>query len=184
MSNSPAKSWAPCGVAGTKLKVGGGGASTTVGEVTVGWGLALTMVGASAGAGAVADSATPSIWSSWGASDGVVEVLANAADSSSSSSMGRKREMAGDGARMGIFRGGGAASSMRLVSGTSRSRSSMLIRPRNDSSAPVNRSTWPSMVSIRWLVRMLNSATLSKVAMRASSTAIRSACSVLTSETK
>src|SRR6266545_208117 len=53
----------------------------------------------------------------------------------------------------------------------------MLIRPRKDSNAPVNRCTCPSMASNRWLVRVVSSATLSRAWTLASRTAIRLACS-------
>src|SRR6266498_1745351 len=59
----------------------------------------------------------------------------------------------------------------------SRSLLSMLIRPRKDSNAPVNRCTCPSMASNRWLVRVVSLATLSRAWTLASRTAIRLACS-------
>src|SRR6266545_3381167 len=90
----------------------------------------------------------------------------------------RGRGVEGEVDRVGpAKRAGEHRSPILLVSGTSRSLLSMLIRPRKDSNAPVNRCTCPSMASNRWLVRVVSSATLSRAWTLASRTAIRLACS-------
>jgi hypothetical protein len=118
-----------------------------------------------------------SILSTWW-SEGVVRVPATDDRSgpvSSSSSMGKSMGVTGDAERVAGRRGAGER---RMWSGTSRSRSSIWIRPRKVSSAPVKRVTLPSMASIRRLVRVVSSATWSKVFTRSSSAASRLSCSV------
>jgi len=106
-------------------------------------------------------------------SEGVVRVPCADDDatprSEPSSSMGKREWVEGDleggrGRRPGL---------RRLDSGTSRSCSSMWMRLRKDSSAPENRFTLPSMASIRWVVRVVSSATLSKIFTCSSSRARR-----------
>src|SRR6266545_4932980 len=90
----------------------------------------------------------------------------------------RGRGVEGEVDRVGpAKRAGEHRSPIFLVSGTSWSLSSMLICPRKDSNAPVNRCTCPSMASNRWLVQVVSSATLSRAWTLASRTAIRLACS-------
>src|SRR6266545_717406 len=98
--------------------------------------------------------------------------------SSSSIGMSRYRGVEGEVDRVGpAKRAGERRSLILLVSGTSRSLSSMLICPRKDSNAPVNQCTCPSIASNRWLVRVVSSAILSRAWTLASRTAIRLACS-------
>ena len=73
-----------------------------------------------------------------------------------SSSMGMSMGAAGDRDRM---ESGPWVS--WVVSGTSRSQSSIWMRPRNFSSVPANWCTLLSIVSIRWVVRAVSSATWS-----------------------
>src|SRR6266545_1216862 len=98
--------------------------------------------------------------------------------SSSSIVMSRKRGVEGEVDRVGpAKRAGECRSPILLMSSTSRSLLSMLIRPRKDSNAPVNRCTCPSMASNCWLIRVILSATLSRAWTLASRAVIRLACS-------
>ena len=113
--------------------------------------------------------------SSW-ASDGVVREACAEDDprskSASSSSIGSSERVDGEiGRRPG---------DSRAVSGTRQSLSSIWIHLRNDSRAPANRPTLFSMLSIRWLVRAVSSATLSMTFTRSLRTASRLSCSLST----
>ena len=161
----------PCGVAGIKLTVGGCGGSTEGAGAGKGTGSGMAAVVA-------ATSCT---------SEGIVRVSATedgTPELASSSSIGISRR--GDGNADRMWEGPAAgAGVICLLSGTSRKVSSIRIRPRKDSSAPVNRCTSPSIRSNRWLVRVDSAATISKALTRASSTAIRFSCSMyLKSEKK
>ena len=101
----------------------------------------------------------------------------------SSSSIGTSKWMGGLGGRLGRGEApdAGPGEGSLLESGTKRSRSSMLMRPRKDSRAPLKRCTWPSMASTRCCVRRASSATNRYAPNCASSTAILLSCSCTTS---
>jgi hypothetical protein len=177
-----AKSWDPCGVAGMTWKVGAGlavgvgaGARAGVGAAGAGTGTETDggiMLGSGGRTDPDLDPIGPTIRISSFNSEGV-DVPCTDEDpmrkSASSSSIGSSKTGEGDSERTV----GRAAGDRRMLSGTSRSRSSIWIRPRKDSSAPANRLTLPSMTSIRRLVRVVSSATLPNAFTCSSSTAIR-----------
>ena len=114
-------------------------------------------------------------------SEGVVGVsCADNESMSSTSSMGTGSSTGVVGVTERVV--GRGTGESRMWSGTSRSRSSMWMRPRNVSSAPANRLTLPSIASIRSLVWVVSSATLSMTLTRSSSTASRLLCSSVKSE--
>ena len=161
----------PCGVAGIKLTVGGRRGSTEGAEA-----------GKGTGSGTAAIVAATSC-----TSEGVVQVSATEdgmPKSALSSSIGISRRGNRDVDQMWEGPAAGAGV-ICLLSGMSRKMSSIQIRPRKDSSAPVNRCMSPSIQSNRWLVLVDSAATILKVLTRALSTAIRFSCSMyLKSEKK
>jgi len=175
----PVNFWDPCSVAGIRVTVGGCRGLT---EDRAGAGLGT-------GTGTATDSETGVRVNPTSTSEGIVQVFATEEDGtpeSGSSSIGNSRR--GEGAADWVWEGPAAGAGVRcLLSGTSWKVSLIQIRPRKDSSAPVNQCTCPSMLSSCWTVRLNSSTTLSKALTRASRTAIRfscSMCSYLKSEIK
>ena len=148
--------WDPCGVAGIKLNDGAAGEAGQLSAERREEEKAARGAGAGAGARAGvgidwwADpdaeiGSAASIRTSVLMSDGVVRVSGTDDDpapkSPSSSSMGKWRGVRGDTDRVMASRPGESATSSLFESGTSRSRSSIWIRPRKSSSWPPNRWT-------------------------------------------